>query len=83
MIYELLGIANSNDPELVRRAEDSRLSDMTWVASVCLERGDVTSAARHYREILKLFPNDTVAKAILCDLSPSLQPEMPNQGGEE
>ena len=83
MIYELLGIADSNDPELVLRADDRRLSDMTWVASVCLERGDVTSAVRQYHEILKLFPNDTVAKAILRDLSPSLQPEMPDQGGDE
>jgi hypothetical protein len=33
MIYELLGVASSDDPELEFRAEDGRLSDMTWVAS--------------------------------------------------
>ena len=68
MVYELLGIANSNDPELEARAEDRRLSDMTWVASSCLDRGDVAGAARHYQAILELFPSDPVAKAMLRDL---------------
>jgi adenylate cyclase len=75
MIYELLGVASSDDPELEFRAEDGRLSDMTWVASNCFERGDFAEAARRYHEILELFPNDTVAKAMLRGLSPSLQPE--------
>jgi adenylate cyclase len=83
MIYELLGIQNSNDPELELRAEDGRLSDMTWVASSCLERGDVAGATSHYREILKLFPTDPVAKAMLRELSPSLQPEMPDEEIDE
>jgi adenylate cyclase len=68
MIYELLGIANSDDPELELRAEDRRLSDMTWIASDCFERGDVAGAARHYREILKLFPDDPVATVMQRDL---------------
>jgi class 3 adenylate cyclase/ABC-type nitrate/sulfonate/bicarbonate transport system substrate-binding protein len=83
MIYELLGIANSTDPELELRAEDARLSEMTWVASGCFERGDLAGAARHYREILQLFPSDPVATVMLRDLSQSLQPEMPGERIDE
>jgi len=83
MIYELLGIANSDDPELAVRAADARLSDMTWAASDCFERGDVAGAARHYREILQLFPDEPVATVRLRGLSRNLQPETPGQGIED
>jgi class 3 adenylate cyclase/ABC-type nitrate/sulfonate/bicarbonate transport system substrate-binding protein len=79
MIYELLGIRNSDDPELKFRADDVRLSEMTWVASNHFERGEFDAAASGYREIFRLFPNDPVAKAMLCGLSPNLQPAMPDQ----
>jgi class 3 adenylate cyclase/ABC-type nitrate/sulfonate/bicarbonate transport system substrate-binding protein len=69
MIYELLGIANSKDPELELRAEDGKLIDMTGVASDCFERGDVVGAAQRYREILQLFPDDPVATAMLRGLA--------------
>ena len=71
MIYELLGIASSNDPELELRADDGRLSEMTWGASSCFERGDFAEATLRYRGILELFPNDLVAKSMLHDLSPN------------
>jgi adenylate cyclase len=83
MIYELLGIRDSNDRELELRADDKRLSEMTWGASSCFERGDFAEATRRYYEILESFPNDPVAKAMLRDLSPSLQPEMPSEGVDE
>ena len=41
MIYELLGIKDSNDNELELRAEDGQLSDMTWAASDCFEGRDI------------------------------------------
>jgi adenylate cyclase len=68
MIYELLGIRNSGDPELKLRATDQKLSDMTWEASNFVQRGQFDVAADHYRQILKHFPNDPVAKAMLHDL---------------
>jgi adenylate cyclase len=71
MIYELLGIANSDDPEVAVRAESRRLSELTWAASDCFERGDVAEAARRYREILELFPDDPVATVMLRGLSQS------------
>jgi len=83
MVYELLGIANSNDPELELRGDDGRLCEMTWAASSCFERGDVSEAARRYREILELFPGDAVATSMLRGLSACLQPEIPDQGVHE
>jgi class 3 adenylate cyclase/ABC-type nitrate/sulfonate/bicarbonate transport system substrate-binding protein len=80
MIYELLAIRNSGDPELELRAGEQQLNDLTWEASNFLEQGEFESAATVYREILQLFPNDPVAKAMLRDLFPTSQPEMPDQG---
>jgi adenylate cyclase len=69
MIYELLGMANSDDPELRPGPNDRKLSEMTWVASSYLEKADFTEATRCYRAMLKQFPDDAVAKSILRTLS--------------
>jgi adenylate cyclase len=66
MVYELLGMAKSDDPEIEIRPEDKRLSEMTWAASKSIENGDFVEAARQYREILGEFPNDAVAKTMLA-----------------
>ena len=79
MIYELLALRASEDPELRIRDRDKRLSAMTWKASNCLELGEFDAAGSGYREILEAFPNDPVAKAMLRDLSPNLQPEAPGE----
>jgi adenylate cyclase len=71
MIYELLGIANSHDPELGIRSDDQRLSEMTRLASARFEAGDLEDAARRYREILGQFPDDGVAKSMLAACLPS------------
>ena len=65
MIYELLGIRGSSDPELEIRERDARLSEMTWEASREFERGDVTEATRCYQAILKAFEDDPVARSML------------------
>ena len=77
MIYELLALRASDDPELKVRDRDERLSAMTWKASSYFEQGAFDEAARGYREILEAFPDDPVARTMLHGLSPSLQPEMP------
>ena len=79
MIYELLAFRASDDPELRIRDRDEQLSAMTWKASNCLEQGEIDAAAFVYREILEVFPNDPVAKVMLRDLSPNLQPEAPGE----
>jgi class 3 adenylate cyclase len=65
MIYELLGIRSTSDPELVVRDRDARLSEMTWEASRSFELGDFAEATRRYQQILDVFPDDPVAKSML------------------
>jgi len=74
MVYELLGMVDSDDPELETRPDDKLLNDMTWVASRCFEQRDFAAAARHYREILQRFPDDPLAKSKLTACVPNLMP---------
>jgi class 3 adenylate cyclase/ABC-type nitrate/sulfonate/bicarbonate transport system substrate-binding protein len=66
MIYQLLGFAGSDDPELAARDEEVRLAALTREASDAFERGDRAEAARRYRKILDAFPSDPVAAALLA-----------------
>ena len=70
MIYELLGLNGSNDPEIAVRGEDAKLSVMTRSASDSFERGDFTEASHLYRIILQDFPHDPVARSMLVACSP-------------
>lgn len=65
MIYELLGIVGTEDPELAPLPSDARLAEMTRAASAAFERGDKVKAARFYQAILANFPDDPVAKSML------------------
>ncbi|RZN30876.1 ABC transporter substrate-binding protein [Bradyrhizobium sp. Leo121] len=66
MIYELLGIKASDDPELQASDNAARLCDLTWEASLHFERGEFDQAARRYEGILTAFPDDSVAKSLLA-----------------
>lgn len=66
MIYELLGIRGSDDPELKAPEHATRLCDLTSEASSYFERGEFHQAARHYESILAAFPGDPVAKSLLA-----------------
>jgi adenylate cyclase len=65
MVYELLGINNSDDRELAAPDGADKLCRMTRKASDYFERGEVTEATRCYEEILQAFPGDPVAKSLL------------------
>ena len=65
MIYELLALRASDDPELAMRERDEQLSLMTWKASQLMEAGEFSAAEQAYRAILENFPDDPVAKLIL------------------
>jgi len=65
MIFELMGVRNSDDPELVPPNGADKLCEMTQVASRHFERGNFDQAARCYEEILQEFPGDPVAKSLL------------------
>jgi class 3 adenylate cyclase/ABC-type nitrate/sulfonate/bicarbonate transport system substrate-binding protein len=65
MIYELLALRASDDPELRIRDRDEQLSRMTWEASQLREAGDFPAAERAYRAVLESFPGDPVAELML------------------
>jgi class 3 adenylate cyclase len=65
MIYELLALRASDDPELRLRDRDEQLSVVTWHASQKFEAGDFAAAERAYRDILKEFPEDPLAKVMV------------------
>jgi class 3 adenylate cyclase/ABC-type nitrate/sulfonate/bicarbonate transport system substrate-binding protein len=73
MIYELLGIRNSEDPELAAPKDADKLCDMTRAASDHFERGQLNKAAQCYREILMAFPGDPVAKSLLAICSKAVK----------
>ena len=56
MIYKLLALRGSDDPELKARDEDRKLSAMTWAASRSFEAGDLRAAILAYRTVLRAFP---------------------------
>jgi len=69
MIYELLALRASDDPELGVRDRDQQLSEMTWRASQLIEAGDCPAAERAHRDILESFPGDSVAVFMLKECS--------------
>jgi class 3 adenylate cyclase/ABC-type nitrate/sulfonate/bicarbonate transport system substrate-binding protein len=66
MIYELLGIRDSDDPELRASDDAARLCELTGEASISFERGEFEHAARRYADILREFPDDPVARSLLA-----------------
>jgi adenylate cyclase len=65
MIYELLGINASDDPELRAPEHAATLCKRTEEASTYFERGELDRAALRYNDILRDFPDDPVAKSLL------------------
>jgi class 3 adenylate cyclase len=81
MIYELLGLRASDDPELRVRDRDEQLCAMTWQASQQIEGGDFAAAERAYRAILENFPGDPVAKFMLMECEQSRASDLLNSAG--
>lgn len=73
MIYELLGIGDSEDPELAAPSDADKLCEMTRAASDHFERGQLNKAAQCYREVLMAFPSDPVAKSLLAMCSKAVK----------
>jgi hypothetical protein len=76
MIYKLLALRGSDDPEL-RRDEDRKLSEMTWAACRSFEAGDLRAAILAYRDFLKSFPDDPVAKLMQVEIEDRLSRSPP------
>jgi adenylate cyclase len=62
LVYELLGVAGSVDPELKAGESDTALCRMTTKAMACLTDGRVAEARDRYDELLAEFPDDKVAR---------------------
>ena len=67
MIYELLGIAGSDDPELRPEDNAAELIRLTREASNLFEAGRFNEAAVAYGQVLSRYPDDAVAKAMLAE----------------
>lgn len=67
MVYELLGIAGSDDAELKSDKDVTDLIRLTCAASNLFEQGRFEDAAAAYRKILGGFPGDPVARAMLAE----------------
>jgi class 3 adenylate cyclase/ABC-type nitrate/sulfonate/bicarbonate transport system substrate-binding protein len=65
MIYELLALTGSDDPELQVRGRDHELCAMTSRALERFGARDFTAASRAYSAILESFPGDSVAEVML------------------
>jgi class 3 adenylate cyclase len=81
MIYELLGLRGSDDPELQVRDRDEKMSAMTWHAVQRIESGEFAEAERAYRAILNSFPRDSVATIMLdfCIAARATTGSVPNK----
>jgi hypothetical protein len=67
MVYELLALRTSDDPDLKVRDRDQQLTAMTRQASQKFEAGDFPAAERAYRDILKEFPQDPLARLMMAE----------------
>jgi hypothetical protein len=77
MIYELLALRASDDPELRIRDRDEQLIAMTWHASQKFEAGDFAAAERAYRAILEVFPDDSLARFMRAECMKDKEPILP------
>jgi hypothetical protein len=77
MIYELLALRATDDPELRVRDRDEQLSAMTYHAAQQIEAGDFAAAERAYRAILDNFPGDPVAKFMLKEYEECRAADLP------
>jgi class 3 adenylate cyclase len=62
MVYELIGIRDTDDPELSVDDAATRLCTMTTCAMTALTAGHLTEARVKYQELLAEYPSDPVAR---------------------
>ena len=67
MAYELLALRASHDPELKIIDRQDLLSEMTWQASQKFEAGEFRAAERSYRDILREYPQDCLARFMIAE----------------
>ena len=72
MIYELLGLRDTDDPELMPRTGDLELAVFAMKAANAVAAGDRSAARLIHLEAVAQFPNDPVSRACSppCRLAP-------------
>ena len=80
MIYELLALRASDDPELRIRDRQEQLSAMSWQAFQQIEAGDFAAAERAYQALLDSFPGDRLAEVMLEECEKSRATGRPDAG---
>jgi class 3 adenylate cyclase len=78
MAYELLALRRSDDPEVGVRNRDEQSCAMTWQASQKFEAGDLPAAERVYRDILKEFPEDSLARFMIAECTAERRSDLAN-----
>ncbi len=68
MVYELLAIRGTEDPELMPRPGDEALVALSTKAVELRAAGDLAGASRAYTELLGQFPDDRVTRRLLTEL---------------
>jgi adenylate cyclase len=69
MVYELMGIRDTVDPELFADAAATRLCTMTTCALTALTAEHLTEAQVKYQELLAEYPSDPVARYMVDHLT--------------
>ena len=73
MVYELLAISGSDDPELAPRDGEAELVALSRTAADLRAQGDVRAAVRAYEAVLAKFPDDRVARQLSAELANQAQ----------
>ncbi len=68
LIYELLGLKDSEDPELMPREGALELSELAFQAFQALEQRDYAAARRIYERSVEQFPGDVVSQMLLASV---------------
>jgi class 3 adenylate cyclase len=68
MVYELIGLRDTADPELSAADAATRLCSITACAMTAMTAGHLTEARVKYREILAEYPSDPVARFMVDHL---------------
>lgn len=64
-VYELMGLKEGGDPELVASPQTIQLCEMTNRAYASFEDGDIAQARQRFQAICEAFPGDSLALTML------------------
>lgn len=77
MIYELLGMKDSDDPELMPPAGDLEMAECAKQAATALAAGEQSAARLIHLGAVAQFPDDAVVRALLATLPPGPADALP------